>query len=751
MKRPFALLGSGAFAALAAAALLGADNAFLLGLACAGLGLCALAAAILAHRRPPSPTGKRAFWHLAFSWAGTALLTGAVCLFLFCLSWNRQAAPVENLPGQQARIRAVALDYSQESYHRFRTLLRVESAQPEEGEEIQQSFDVRLTAWMPLDAAPGDTVECTVTFYAFSQSGGLYSTRSAMLADGVVLGAYLSGGDLRVSKASSTPLAQLGAKLRRSLGRKISRLLPKGEAGLLRTILLGERQLLPQDAAADFRAIGVSHLLVISGLHVTALAGLLLAIFRRLPIGRLSYLLTGLGILCFLFLIGFPPSAVRGGTMVLLALAGRAIGRRPDGLNSLGLAVLLICLANPFSGGDIGFALSAGATCGVLLLGGRFSELLLRPFGEKTPRPLRFAANSLGMSFGAILGTLPIQAAVFEGMSLLAPLATLVLVLPCSLMLGCAAGIAVFGGIPALDGLAELCALGGGWAARLVQAAAAFFARIPGLFLDLSDAWNLMLLGICLLLTAGYLLLLRQSGRLKKALLSCLIPALFLAGLLAPKLLYPDIVTLAVLPDGGGAAVIQGDRAAVLSPGGYNSLAAAELLRRHNIADLSYVYLYSSNGDSREAAAALLRRYPAQRFAMVPGSYAGDRSLGLGPDTAVQFPEDGQTQPLWENVTLESQQGGDLLVLRIYDSVILLDNTSQAARGDCDLLLTAKTESDLVSPVFTVLTESDMMLEGEGPLPKDTPPGRYLLPAGKGLLVDIMPGNTLAFRGESYG
>lgn len=102
---------------------------------------------------------------------------------------------------------------------------------------------------------------------------------------------------------------------------------------------------------------------------MTVLAAFLQLALKRLPIRKaVGNLLTGLCLLLFLALSGFQPSASRGAAMYGVLLLADSTGRRSDGLNSLGLAVLAVCLGNPFAGGDLGFALSVTATLGIVLL-----------------------------------------------------------------------------------------------------------------------------------------------------------------------------------------------------------------------------------------------------------------------------------------------------------------------------------------------------------------------------------------------
>ena len=112
-------------------------------------------------------------------------------------------------------------------------------------------------------------------------------------------------------------------------------------------------------------------------------------------------------------------------------LLADSTGRRSDGLNSLGLAVLAVCLGNPFAGGDLGFALSVTATLGIVLL----YRPLEQAFLGRRRQGLAFAlwkpaAVSLAATAAALLGTFPVQLAVFGGFPLLLPLANFLMAAP---------------------------------------------------------------------------------------------------------------------------------------------------------------------------------------------------------------------------------------------------------------------------------------------------------------------------------
>ena len=751
MRRPFALWGAAAFTALILAALLGADRVPALAWALAALGLCALLAAGAGRfsKKLSSRRGWRAF-SVGAVCAAVALWTAAGCLGLFLWRWQTQVAPAQELAGQRARVRAVALDFPTQAYHRNYYLLRVSRVQVD-GEDIPlPAFTARISAGVPLDCQPYDTVECTLRFSAFDASGGLYATRNARLADGVVLGGYLADyQDWTVLPNRDLPLGKLAALSRRRIARSFQRLLPGDEAGLIRAMLLGERDQAPDSALLDYRDIGSSHLLVISGLHMTAVAGLFLLLAGKLPLRRRGRnLLTIFGVFCYLALIGFPASATRAGIMTSLVLLAGLAGRRADGVNSLGAAVWLICLCQPFAGGDLGFALSVLGTLGVLTLSRPLADGLLWPFRRRPGlrRAMGVPANALAVTFSAQLCALPAQIAVFQGMSLLTPLAGLLLAAPCALLLYAALLAAALGLVPFLAPLAMAAAWAAGVMARLSLDIAALLARFPGFFLDFSRPGPLLAVGFSLLLAA-----LGVAFRRERAVVSAVaagVAALWVCWRGMALWAGREIVTLAALPDSSCVVAVRQGNAAVLCLGGYRTGAAERLLRRWNVRRVEALFLPLRDQDAREAAAGILSRFPVDRVVLPEGAFVG-RDLPLDKAGAsLQTLEEGERLELLGAMEVAAGEDFARLTTEVYGVTAIVE-AAGSGPGACQLLFTGQGDTQIQSALCILLDRA--IIEEEGPGWGDLPAGNYLLPAGNGVAFEILPDGTVRARGETDG
>lgn len=757
MKRPFALLGGSALLALMLAAWKGAGFAMAFSAVCAGLGLFTLLglavcllrrkAAEKQEKKLPGPKGPEAFF-AKLLFPALALLTAAFCLFRYAHAWNTQISPVEKLIGAEAKISGTVLDYPEEKRGKSFYLVEVDGVTLEGKPLDLPSFTLRLSTWNPFSCRPYDRLECTVKLFSYSSGGGLYSTQNSYLADGVELGAYVSdykGISVLPNEAGS--LGKFFAELRHFLGRSFEKRLSKAESGLIRAMLLGEKSRVPEEGGRSFRKIGAYHLLVISGLHMAALAAFLSFLVAKLPLKRVGKnLLTAGAILGFLMLTAFPVSAVRSGIMYILALLAGCLGRRADSVNSLGVAVFLICVGNPFSGGDLGFALSASSTLGILLLGSRVSEGLLRPF-EMRPllrQILAPVAASLGMTFSAVLFTLPVQMLIFQELCLLSPLSSLLLVYPCMLLLYCALLSAFFTAIPFLSPLAEPFTLCAGWLARFSLNTAEGLAALPGSVLDLSQpVWAVAVVGIVLLLATG--LFVKWSRGMAAAVLTGIV---FLAG--CGTLLTradPGIVTVAAVPNSSCVAVLKGDRAVVLSLGGYQADGAEALLTRNRIRRVELLCFPVRDRDAREGAACLLRSFPVERLALPENAYLGREVTLLAGDAEQMVWKDGEELTVLDGVKITSSCDMARLTIMANGASVMVE-TGESGEGECKVLFTTEQKSRINSS-FTVLQNDAIIGEYRSvPLGK-LPPGRYLAPDGNGLYLDLFRDGTSNFRGES--
>jgi competence protein ComEC len=182
------------------------------------------------------------------------------------------------------------------------------------------------------------------------------------------------------------------------------------DRALVAGFLVGDDRGLPAQVAADFRAAGLSHLLVVSGANVTLALAFVAPLLQRFALfGRLA---GGLAVLVlFCAMTRFEPSVLRAAGMSGLALLAAFVGRPVTGLRLLALTVTGLVLIDPFLVHSLGFGLSCGASAGILLLSG--------PLFRAIPGP-RLIRDPLAVTAAAQVGVAPIALPAFGYLPLVA-------------------------------------------------------------------------------------------------------------------------------------------------------------------------------------------------------------------------------------------------------------------------------------------------------------------------------------------
>jgi len=231
--------------------------------------------------------------------------------------------------------------------------------------------------------------------------------------------------------AGSVTRAALG--LRDLTENEAYRRLPPDDAALLCGLLLSIRGRIPADVEDAFRATGTVHILSTSGFHLALLAGALIFLSRRLPAHRAVRLGGNVACLATIWLYalaaGNGPATVRAALMVSVLLFAPVVRRVHEPLHTLAFAALVLVSASPLVVYDPGAQLSLVAVAGLLLWTPPL-EALYFPWEAGMNRRAKIARGicaAIAVSLVAHAATLPLVAYHFNQVSLVAPVANLVI------------------------------------------------------------------------------------------------------------------------------------------------------------------------------------------------------------------------------------------------------------------------------------------------------------------------------------
>lgn len=425
------------------------------------------------------------------------------------------------------------------------------------------------------DLEPGDVLTFTASFRPSDLVRG--EETDSYTSRGMFLIAYPKG-PIEVTHPGKMPWYCWPAAWGRALKESVGGIFPPDVAHLVTAVLTGDKAGMPGEDYAALQRTGVAHAVAVSGMHVGYLATMLFGLSGRYK-KRTAVVAIPL-LVGFMLLTGASPSVVRAVLMQSVLLMAPLLGRESDAPTSLGAALLILLVQNPYAAASVSLQLSFASVAGILFFSQRAYQRLWKPFPWKN-KATRYGFISLATTLGALALTLPLLAYYFGSVSLIAPLANILVLWAVSfLFVGglIAAGVGIFC-LPMGLALAALVAPLG----RYVLLVTHGLARAPFAAVTLSSgyltAWAAFGYGL-------FLLWLLWRGEKKRLIVPlCCGTVTLCAALLLTRLSYESgPLTVTVLDVGQGESVVlrAGNRTALVDCGGNE---------RRNAGDLAADYL----------------------------------------------------------------------------------------------------------------------------------------------------------------
>ena len=290
-----------------------------------------------------------------------------------------------------------------------------------DGEEFKEKVFMTMNS-EPLER--GDTFESDGAFIKLSHTDMGFDEADYLLSHGIFV-SFVSD-EFDFIENEKMPLLDILDGINSFLDRRMATVGDETAHSLMSAMFLGNKSHLSQSLQRDFRRLGLSHILALSGMHITIVVTLLGFAIQPLSISRTKKeLLLILATLFFVAMTGFSNSALRAGLMVSLTYSLFFLGNRTSLTTSLFYSVCLICIINPYSLFSVSLQLSFFAMLGCI-----FSSKATRRIkflNNVWLSPVRFAFFTFVSSVFVSLFTLPIISISFGSFSILSPLTNIFL------------------------------------------------------------------------------------------------------------------------------------------------------------------------------------------------------------------------------------------------------------------------------------------------------------------------------------
>lgn len=359
----------------------------------------------------------------------------AFCGIFLALVFFTSRFPLEETvkySGKSAYLEYTVTGVVYESKYSQSYIARVESANGERA-------DFKIIFESPIKLDVGDRAKSVVRLFEPISADGFDEKRYALSK-----GAALNGA------ADSVVICEKGGegfdvtlyKMRERLSSALTRNMSSDAGALVKAVFLGDRSGLATDTKDKFAIAGISHLIAISGMHVSFLCAAVGAVLWKMRLGKKQIAVFNIFLVLFyMALTGFSASVVRAALILCASSIVMLSKISYDGATALGVCGTLMLLANPFFAYDVGAALSFSAYAGCIAAGNLLRQGSKRRRGAELrdgKRKNKFSAALTGF-FGKIISsliftcviiifTLPVTWLYYDSVSVMSPVSNLLFI-----------------------------------------------------------------------------------------------------------------------------------------------------------------------------------------------------------------------------------------------------------------------------------------------------------------------------------
>lgn len=611
--------------------------------------------------------------------AAVLFLGFAIGLGWFWGFYSGYLSAARNLDGETRTVTVEAADYSYETDWG----VAVDGLLQLDGKEYQTKVYLDGEAII----SPGDHLEGT---FLFRVTTGGQEELSYHYSKGIFLLAY-QRGEIRIESDASDPTKYFAVETRHQILDRLDALFPEDVSGFTKALLLGERSDLDYETKTAFEISGISHIVAVSGLHVSILFALVLTVFgyRRVITAAVGIPL----VILFMAVAGFTPSIVRAGIMQILVMLAMLLDREYDPPTALAVACLVILGVNPLTITSVGFQMSVACIIGIFLFyqkiyGWMVSKLHAQEGRDRKTKLKRSIASSVAVTLSATVMTIPLSAFYFGSVSLIGVVTNLLVLWAVSIIFYGVMAVLLLGALwmPLGAFFGSILA----WLIRYVLLVARVLSKVPLAAVFTKSMYIVFWLAFCYILLAAFL----ASKNKRPILLAVCMAAGLVASVLGSYIGWRmDDCRVTVIDVGQGQSILLqtvGKSFLVDCGGDDDEVTAdivAETLLSQGVYRLDGVILTHFDRDHAGALPHLLTRIPAETVYLPLSPYAQEFTESVQEDCGKVTLVEGTMLLQLDDATITIAGS----ILSNSDNESGLGILFQA--GNCDILITGDRSS----------------------------------------------------------
>lgn len=170
-----------------------------------------------------------------------------------------------------------------------------------------------------------------------------------------------------IEKNQSNKILTLSNNINLKIKENIEKIVPTRYSALFNGLILGETKNIEENIKEDFEIANISHVLAISGMHITYIIIGLELLLKKLIGKNKTRIITLIILILYMLITGFTPSVVRASIMGIIVTISKMIHKKNDIWTSISFSLLILLIYNPFLITNVGLQLSYLGTIGIIL------------------------------------------------------------------------------------------------------------------------------------------------------------------------------------------------------------------------------------------------------------------------------------------------------------------------------------------------------------------------------------------------